>query len=108
MKDTAKKISWFRTELERIFEANNDILVVALKVNENVQTRYDRVKETAYLDAVAHLTAEERNIPIQCFQYNKLPGTSKTIAAKMSEAYKPSDMHWDQQIADALAAAAAV
>ena len=104
-KFSSDKVFWLKRELVRILEANSDIIAIGLKVNENISTRYDRVRETAYFDAIAILVGKERGIDVEAFQYSKLPGTSNTIASKMADIISTTESNWDTQMADALAAA---
>lgn len=98
---------WYKKEIDRLLDQNNQIKIVAIKQNENsVQTCYGKLKDVMFFDCIASMAAYERNVEVYSLVYNQIGVNSKNVK-QMAEYIigGKTSKYWDEKIADAIVAA---
>jgi len=98
--------AWLMSEYKRIFDKYGPFNHMAIKHNENnVPTRYSSVKPVMFMDCIATIVAIEKHIPFSSYAYSSLGTKSKEVVGFVEAQVVKSTVHWDTQIADAVAVA---
>jgi hypothetical protein len=102
----AAKVHWLREELLRILRQNPQIERIALKTNEYSRRGETAAsREAAHLDAAALVVAGEKSLPVKMLLYTSI-GTRRDEVKTFAESnVGRADPYWNEQIADAVAAA---
>tara|TARA_R110000744_G_scaffold36132_6_gene83578 strand:+ start:621 stop:1076 length:456 start_codon:yes stop_codon:yes gene_type:complete len=96
---------WIKSEYSRIFHKYGPFDHMAIKQNENVSTRYSRVKPVMFMDCIATIVAIENKTEFSFNLYANI-GTNKKGILKFAESKADkSELHWNTQMADAISAA---
>lgn len=95
---------WVKSEFIRVFDKYGPFDHVAIKQNENVPTRYSRIKPVMFMDCIASLVAIQNNTPFSSHLYTSLGTKSKEVVMYVESKGLKSNVNWDGQIADAIAA----
>jgi hypothetical protein len=102
----ATKLHWLREELHRVLRQNPGVTKMAIKCNE-----YGRggekasSREAAHLDAAALMVAGEKMLHVEMLTYRAI-GTKRDEVKTFAETnISRVDPYWNEQIADAIAAA---
>jgi hypothetical protein len=104
--EVGKKLDWLYKELERIFRQTPNIDRIVIKASE-----YGRGGETAasrqaaYFDAIVYMSAAQRAIPCTSVLYRSIGTRRADVKTYAEEHVGPSSSHWNEQMADAIAAA---
>lgn len=105
LKTDAEMYSWVKSEFKRIFDKHGPFDHMAIKQNENVQTRYSIVRPVMFLDCIATMVAIENNTAFSSHIYTALGTKSKEVISFVESKVVKTNTNWDAQMADALAAA---
>ncbi|MBK8805616.1 MAG: hypothetical protein IPO21_02755 [Bacteroidales bacterium] len=105
LKTEAETYEWVKNEFNRIFDKYGPFEHMAIKQNENVPTRYSSVKPVMFLDCIATLVSIENNTPFSSNLYTNIGTKSKEVVSFVESHTQKTNVHWDSQIADAVAAA---
>jgi hypothetical protein len=98
----SEKVGWLYQELENILSNNPEIKTIAVKQNENVSTKYSKVQETAFYDAIAHLVGNNKGINVNSYVYNNI-GTKSKEVQKYAESFTGrTAKYWNSKMADAI------
>ena len=95
------KLSWVKSEIDRILRLNPSIKTVYIKTNEY---GYDSAsqRETLYLDSIFLLSAKERNIPVYRKLNNQIGSTASKAKEYAESRVGKTDKYWNNTIADAI------
>ena len=101
-----QKLNWLFNELERILRQHPDINKIVIKTNEYAPGREQaKSREAAYYDSVILLIAERKQLPVSLKVYKSI-GTKRAEVKNFSSTKVGSTSnHWDEPMADAVAAA---
>lgn len=105
LKTEEDKLRWVISEYKRIFDKFGPFDHLAIKQNENVSTRYSSVKGVMFLDCIASMVAVENHVPVTSQVYSNLGTNKGGVLAWAEMRVSKSALHWDTQMADAVAAA---
>lgn len=105
LKTEAEIYQWVKSEYKRVFDKYGPFDHMAIKQNENVQTRYSSVKPVMFLDCLATMIAIENNTSFTSHTYVSLGTKSKEVISFIESKINKSATNWDVQMADAIAAA---
>jgi hypothetical protein len=105
LKTEADLYQWLQSEFKRVFDNYGPFDHMAIKQNENVQTRYSSVKPVMFMDCIATTVAIENNTSFSSHTYASLGTRSKEVVEFIEPQTGRSNSHWDSQMADALGAA---
>lgn len=101
-----QKLHWLHQELERVLRQYPQIERIVIKANE-----YGRggekasSREAAYLDGIVLLLAGQRDLPVETKLYRNI-GTRRNEVKNFAETrVGTSSRYWNEQMADAVAAA---
>lgn len=104
MDSVSEKLSWVKSEIDRILRQNTNIQKITLKMNE-YGTETAAKRETTYVDSILLLCAAEHGVPIE----RKLNSQISSTAAKAKELAERrvgrTDQYWNNTMADAILAA---
>jgi hypothetical protein len=105
----AAKVHWLREELLRILRQNPQIDRIAIKTNEySRRGETSASREAAHLDAAALIVAGEKSLQVNMLLYTYI-GTKRVEVKTFAETnVGRADPYWNEQIADAVAAAWAI
>ena len=108
-KEISQKIYWLHSELGRIYRIYPKISKVAIKMNEFFQEKMT-TRYSTHMDGVAILSAMQRGKIVRNLLYaNIKQGMSSNKVKDFAETnVGKSDTYWDNQMADAVAAALTV
>ncbi len=107
MENPEEKLSWFYGELERIHRQNPAIERIIVKSNEYNRRGSESTasRQAAYLDAVVLTFAGKRAIPVSLKLYAGLGTRRDAVEAFAEENVGRCQTSWNEQMADAVAAA---
>jgi hypothetical protein len=105
LKTESDKYAWLKSEYERIFDAHGPFDHLAIKQNENVPTRYSSVKPVMFMDCIASVVANEKNVSFSSHLYKSIGTKSKEVVSFAEKQVTRATVGWDSQMADAVAAA---
>lgn len=105
LKAETEKLHWAFGEFGRIFSNLGPFDMVAIKENENIQSRYSKTKQNAYLDAAAIIVAGEHHTPVRTFVYQNLGLNSSSVVAKASAFVPSTGRPWSKELSDAIVVA---
>jgi len=103
---TAAKLHWLHEEITRILRQNSGVNRIAIKCNEFGRGgESSSSREAAHLDAAGLIVAGEKSLPVEMFVYRSI-GTKRNEVKAFAEANVGKvTPYWNEQIADAIAAA---
>lgn len=96
---------WVKSEYKRVFDKYGPFDHMAIKQNENIPTRYSSVKPVMFMDCIATIVSIENNTNFSSHSYTSLSTKSKEVVTFVESKGLKSNVNWDSQIADAIAAA---
>lgn len=99
----SQKVGWLYQELENIISNNSDIKKIAIKQNENISTKYSKVQDTAFFDAIAHLIGNHKGIIVSSYVYNNIGTKSKEVQTFSESFTGKTSKNWNPAMADAIA-----
>ena len=107
MEKPEEKLSWFYGELERIHRQNPSIAKIVIKTNEFNRRGGESgaSRQAAYLDAVILTMAGKKTIPVSLKLYAALGTRRDSVEAFAEEKVGRCSTSWNEQMADAIAAA---
>lgn len=105
LKKEAEIYQWVKSEFKRIFDKYGPFDHMAIKQNENVPTRYSRVRPVMFLDCIATMVAIENNTAFSFHTYTSLGTKSKEVTLFVESKVSKTSTNWDAQMADAIAVA---
>jgi hypothetical protein len=105
LKTEAELYQWVKSEFKRIFDKYGPFSHMAIKQNENVPTRYSKVRPVMFLDCLATMVAIENNTPFSSHIYTSIGTKSKEVVSFVESKVSKTSTNWDAQMADAIAAA---
>lgn len=104
--ESAQKLHWLYQELERVLRQNPSVEKIAVKANE-----YGRggekasSREAAYFDAVVLMIAGQKALPVKTFLYKSMKTKRDDVKAFAASIVEVTTTYWNEQMADAVAAA---
>jgi hypothetical protein len=96
---------WVKSEFKRVFDKYGPFDHMAIKQNENVPTRYSRVRPVMFLDCIATIIAIENNTTFSSHIYTSIGTNGKEVVSFVESKIHKSITNWDAQMADAIATA---
>lgn len=105
LKTEFENYQWTKSEFKRLFDKYGPFDHMAIKQNENVQTRYCSVKPVMFLDCIVTLVSIENNTSFSSHIYASLGTKSKDVVSFVEGKGLKSKINWDSQMADAVIAA---
>jgi hypothetical protein len=105
LKTEAEIYEWVKSEFKRIFDKYGPFDHMVIKQNENVPTRYSKVRPVMFLDCLATMAAIEKNTPFSSLIYTSIGTNSKEVTKFAEDNATKTTINWDSQMADAVAVA---
>lgn len=103
--DMPDQLKWTYDELERIIRQNPDIEHIALKTAEFGSREDSSSRTGAYLDALVLLVCANAGIPVTTRLYSQLGTKRATVKDDAEARVGRTGATWNEQMADAVAAA---
>lgn len=103
--DSSDILAWQKEEIDRILRQNSGIQKVILKVGEYRRSDTKSNRLGAYLDAMVILASKQADIPVEEKIYKQLDTKRVQVKCDAETRVGKTKTHWNEQIADAIAAA---
>ena len=100
-----QKLSWLCSEFERILRQNTDIENIVIKTSEYNRTENSNARFATYAEGVLLTLAGQKNIPISIKIYSALGTRRSGVKAFAAGKAGQTQTLWNEQMADAVAAA---
>lgn len=106
MDDIGEKLNWCYDEVSRIIRKNSDIDKIVIKTSElSMRGETNAIRMTTYLDGILILLGKQLGITIVLKKYTNLNTKRVEVKKYAEERVGKTLNYWDEQIADAIAAA---
>lgn len=103
--ETSAHLKWIKDELHRVIRQNPNIDLIAIKVPEFAGSKTLSARNGDYLDAIALLVADEKDIPVLTKLYSQMGTKRSTVLTHSEQRVGKTDIAWNEQMADAVGAA---